>query len=472
MPPRPPISLPTIHPPKLSPHPTLYFNALQPLRQCTLTNYASFVSVLGRKLLGGQRRFVSSTHRVCTPTSSTPPIPKTCPGCGAPFQHVDPTHIGYLPLKSSTPPPSIKYRPTEETETLTTLKPQLRTPKPRICQRCHNLRHHNKGLIRSYPDAEKLLSGVKVVQKGYVLLVVDVVDFPASLIKGLGNLVGNDKPVILVGNKVDLLPDVNRDSFKSALKREAKKSLNITDVLLTSAKTGEGLLDLVERIAPVQSEGTDLFLIGCTNVGKSALVNALAKVTGTDTPGPTTSHMPGTTIGMVQIPLNLTNMALSSTPGRIFDTPGLYTPHQITHHLTTQELKLVLPTTRITPHQKNLRPGQTLFVGGLYRFDARDSPLSITFYGSKLLPLHRCRTVKADILYAKHCGGEHIMFPPLGRAKEFLPLKLATKVKLRVGEKVELGLGGVGWVSFEGHGRVDVFSPEGGYIVPRDVLYK
>ncbi|TPX64993.1 hypothetical protein SpCBS45565_g05489 [Spizellomyces sp. 'palustris'] len=451
MPPRP-ISLRNVRPPRLLPHPTLYLDALHPrLLQCTLTNSARFESVLARKRLRG---------------------------CGAPFQHVDPTHIGYLPLKSTTPPPSIKYRPTEETETLTTLKPQLRTPKPRICQRCHHLRHYNKGLIRSYPDAEKLLSGVKVVQRGYVLCVVDVVDFPASLVQGLGNLVGKDKPVILVGNKVDLLPDVNRDVLKSALRREAKKSINITDVVLTSAKTGDGLLDLVERIAPVQSGGTDLFLIGCTNVGKSALVNALAKVTGTDTPGTTTSSMPGTTIGMVQIPLNLTNMASTlstppSTPGRIFDTPGLYTPHQITHHLTTQELKLVLPTTRITPHKKSLRPGQTLFVGGLYRFDAKNSPVSITFYGSKLLPLHRCRTVKADILYAKHCGGNHIMFPPLGaHAKEFLPLKLATTVRLGLVEMAELGLGGVGWVSLDGNGRVDVFSPEGGYIVPRDVSYK
>lgn len=43
-------------------------------------------------------------------------------------------------------------------------------------------------------------------KKGLAILMVDLLDFPCSIWPEMINIVGKDRPIMLVGNKVDLLP--------------------------------------------------------------------------------------------------------------------------------------------------------------------------------------------------------------------------------------------------------------------------
>ena len=75
----------------------------------------------------------------------------------------------------------------------------------------------------------------------------------------------------------------------------------------------------------------------------------------------TTSHFPGTTLDLVEIPID---------DGKaIYDTPGVINDHQIAHYLDEKDLKAITPKKELKPKVFQLNPEQTLFIGGLARFD-------------------------------------------------------------------------------------------------------
>lgn len=71
-------------------------------------------------------------------------------------------------------------------------------------------------------DFLNLLNGL-ADKKGIVVNVVDVFDFEGSFINAIKRIVGN-KQIILVGNKLDLLPkQINKRRVKEWLKKTARK---------------------------------------------------------------------------------------------------------------------------------------------------------------------------------------------------------------------------------------------------------
>ncbi|TPX60966.1 hypothetical protein PhCBS80983_g01447 [Powellomyces hirtus] len=418
-----------------------------------------------------------------------------------------PADPGYLPANLIQPkprPPSVHARNlpaaagnADGTLTPAQLKELLKASsnKTRICQRCHKLQHQNVQSKRHYPDADKLLADVRINKDGMVVCVVDVVDFPASLVRNLSQLVGIEKPVLLVANKTDLLPErVQRAALITRLKRDATRFgiVNLHDVILTSAANGVGLFELCEQVAPFQAAGHNIYLVGCTNVGKSALIRGLRELAGMDVKaGPVTSIMPGTTVGMVEIPWDLSRLVEKNEdildvaepedgasvepaskqaeekkiqPGSLYDTPGLFSNNQITHLLNHTELAIAIPSKQIRPVAHELRDAHTVFVGGLFRIDVEstEQPFNFTFYTGAQLPIHVCRTDRADGLYAKHRGmNTQFMLPPIGpeRAAEFPALELWRAIPVE--GAIDLCFGGLGWVYVTGQGTLHVSTPAG-----------
>ena len=108
-----------------------------------------------------------------------------CIGCGAILQTTDKTKPGYTPAAALE-----KGLETEEV----------------YCQRCFRLRHYNEiqDVHLTDDDFLKLLNEIGS-KDALIVNVVDVFDFNGSVIPGLHRFVGKN-PVLLVGNKVDLLP--------------------------------------------------------------------------------------------------------------------------------------------------------------------------------------------------------------------------------------------------------------------------
>lgn len=116
---------------------------------------------------------------------------------------------------------------------------------------------------------------------------------------------------------MDLLPQDGKDFFENVRKSVRDcfigagfDATSIKYVALVSAKTGFGVENLITQIHTKWNCQGDIYLVGCTNVGKSSLFNALiqsdlCKVQAVDImQRATVSHWPGTTLNLLKVGFN------------------------------------------------------------------------------------------------------------------------------------------------------------------------
>jgi ribosome biogenesis GTPase A len=130
-----------------------------------------------------------------------------------------------------------------------------------------------------------------------VLKIIDIFDFNGSFIPDFYKIVG-DNPVVLVANKVDLLPEkVSYERITVWLRRAAKESgLKVKQIYLISAENSIGISKLLEDL-PALREGHDVYVMGTSNTGKSTFINKVMETLGQGKrryARATISHVPGT----------------------------------------------------------------------------------------------------------------------------------------------------------------------------------
>ena len=164
-----------------------------------------------------------------------------CIGCGAIIQTTTPDELGYTPQSA--------------------LDKGLATGEV-YCQRCFRLRHYNEIQDVNLTDDDFLRLLNELGQKDALIVnVVDIFDFNGSLIPGLHRFVG-DNPVLLVGNKVDILPkSLKKPKMTQWMRERAHEAgLRPVDVLLTSAKKPSEMATLLETIEKYR-EGRDVYAV-------------------------------------------------------------------------------------------------------------------------------------------------------------------------------------------------------------------
>ncbi|CAG7831862.1 unnamed protein product, partial [Allacma fusca] len=237
-------------------------------------------------------------HDYGTPNPNIPASEIPCGGCGALLQCQDTGIPGFIP-----------------SERFTNMKPwDLRSE---ICQRCFFLKVHNAALNvnvspAAYPKILREIEG----KRGLVLLLVDLIDFPCSIWPGIADIIGSKRPVILVGNKVDLIPRDSKgylEHIKTCLRYAAEDmgldKCRIIHTALISASSGYGVEDLISSVHSLWEYKDDIYIMGCTNVGKSTLFNTflqsdLCKIQAVDlVQRATVSQWPGTTLNLLKFPI-------------------------------------------------------------------------------------------------------------------------------------------------------------------------
>ncbi|MDX8045900.1 ribosome biogenesis GTPase YqeH [Gracilibacillus sp. S3-1-1] len=360
-----------------------------------------------------------------------------CEGCGVEIQTEDKTKAGYVPASA--------------------LKND-----PIICQRCFRLKHYNEVQDVEYTDDDYLRMIHQISDtNSLVVKVVDIFDFNGSFINGLQRLTGNNS-IILIGNKVDLLPkSTNQNKLIQWMKKTASEyGLKVQEVFLVSAAKGQGF-DKVEAEIEVRRNGKDVYVVGCTNVGKSTFINQLINRSSGVKDAITTSYFPGTTLGFIQIPLDETTA--------MYDTPGVVNRRQLVHYVTDKDLKVITPKKEIKPKIYQLQNKQTLFFGGFARLDfEKGLKQSFVCYFSNLLLIHRTKLENADEFYEKHVGD--LLQPPSPATLEQMPALVKQTVKIP-NEKTDIVIPGLGWITVaEGGITVSIHVPKGVQISLRPAL--
>lgn len=356
---------------------------------------------------------------------------KRCYGCGAILQSEDPNEPGYVP----------KEKCSDDEETL--------------CERCYKLRHYSQykesGDLNI--DYYTILDSAKD-DDALAVYVLNAFSLKGSLLEGISKAL--PKKVLVVINKRDLLPKSYNDEYlldytRSLLKGEGIEPLDIL-VTSSSSKTSNipSLLEDINRYR----DGKDVYFIGVYQVGKSSLINALLMdYTNSTDRMITTSPYPGTTLEVIQIPLD--------EKSNMYDTPGIYNSHSIITKCEPKILKYVLPRNGIKPESYATKEGQSFLLSNLLRIDFDKGEKTVfTFYKSNDLTLQRAKINKADELFESLCknpdsetGSERIT------SLEQMDKTVLNAIK---DKKNRIRIYGLGFVEFDGKDQqITVFAPKG-----------
>ncbi len=355
-----------------------------------------------------------------------------CKGCGALIQSSNDLLPGYVEEKLF----------------------ETKNPKEVVCQRCYRIRHYSEVFpyMVSNTDYLKIIDKIKS-ENALIVKIVDIFDFSGSFVPAIKKLTGNED-VLLVGNKMDLLPkNVKHTKILNWLRLMLKtQGFTVLDSVLVSAKYGDNFDELMDKIYQYK-RNRNVYIVGSTNVGKSKIVNQiLRRYLGAASDIVTESMSPQTTIGMIGFKL------LDNT--YIYDTPGVINKHQYTHYLTRPSYKLTVPNREIKPIIYQLNEGQSLFFGGLARLDVISGEtgdvISVVTYFANTLNIHRTKTLKADKLY--HEKLYSLLSPPFSKDED-VPKWIYHEFRIRDNQKYDIVFSGLGFVTLRAPFCVRAFAP-------------
>lgn len=298
--------------------------------------------------------------------------------------------------------------------------PETSTLSP-VCDRCHHLIYDSRGVPIAHPSIEAIADSVaeSPFTKNHVYHVVDAADFPMSVIPSIYKSLSLAKPrsqnrrsqhsfsskpsLSFIITRSDLLAptkemvDRMMPKFISILRAtlgRAGRKLRLGNVHLVSAKRGWWTTDLKDSI---WKRGGGNWLVGKFNVGKSNLFEVLfpkgskerapvyaqleepQAAEATEEPTSTTffsessllpppqpevpfpsmplvSSLPGTTASPIRLPFG-------NHKGELIDMPGLERGG-LDRYVRSKERPELVMTHRPTVSQFNIKPGQSLLLGG------------------------------------------------------------------------------------------------------------
>ncbi|OEF96260.1 ribosome biogenesis GTPase YqeH [Desulfuribacillus alkaliarsenatis] len=373
-----------------------------------------------------------------------------CYGCGATLQSQTENLPGYVPEK--------KLKNNEQ--------------KKLICKRCHRIKHYNE-ILQVTLDETKFINILRQVSKdssAAILYVIDIFDFEGSWLSQVPEYLA-EFPIYVVINKADVLPrDINAERIRLWVSDElVQKGLQVEKVFLVSALKRWDLDNLANAVLK-HYVNKNIYVIGATNVGKSTLLNRLVpiligqaeQVKMFDIPEITTSVYSGTTVETLKIPL--------SSEYAIYDTPGIIKHERLTEQICPKCLQAVIPAKRINPRIYQLNSKQTLFLGGLARFDYLEGDKQpFVCYVSNELNVHRTKLDNADDLYQTH--NKDLLTPPCADCAQDFSLNKIIELDIPVYQEIDVVIAGLGWITLKGYkSKLRLYVPEAAEVRTRTAL--
>ncbi|KAL2865538.1 telomere stability and silencing-domain-containing protein [Aspergillus lucknowensis] len=430
-----------------------------------------------------------------SPENIHPILPVCCPGCGAYAQTTEPNEPGYyntarkstrsllsesrdadfeeqlrqealstindvIEETGAAPQPDHDVLVENATDTVTEYLEMSKRP-VKICDRCHNLRHHNEGVSIVSPTTDSIRAYLEESphKDNRIYHLIDAADFPMSLVDGVYEKLSLQEPpsrnrratmekyrhgrklptISFVITRSDLLGptkelvDSKMDYVRSVLREKLRfpaEQFRMGNVHMISANRGWWTQKVKEEM---REHGGGLWIMGKANVGKSRFVEAclpkdsknLEKMAelverrqressnffeepalSSDSllpPAPEEDLYPVLPIvswlpGTTVSPIRI---PFGRGRGEVIDLPGLDRPGLSNHVLDEHKRDLIM-TKRIKPERHVIKSGQSLLLGGgLVRITAVDP--NIILQAACFVPIeaHVTKTEKAVEMQAQ-----------------------------------------------------------------------
>lgn len=329
---------------------------------------------------------------------------KKCIGCGANLQTIDSNEVGYIKEQN--------------------------LEKSTLCERCFRIRNYGDYKVVTKDNSEyiDILKGVNKTQD-LVVLVVDVFNISEQLNK-IGDFLSN--PILLVLSKRDILPkDIYEQRILEYLDRF---SLNIVDKILISSNKNYQLDELLELINKYK-RSNNVYIVGQSNSGKSTLINKMLYNYSDNKTIITTSMLPSTTLGVMEIELSKDLV--------LIDTPGLLDENSLINIVSGNELKKIVPSKELRPITYQVKTRQTIIVDKYASIDCFE-PTNITLFFSDKLKIERTYTKKTFANFVKNT--------------------------LLVEEGKDIVINGLGFIKVSKTATIDVYTIDGVAVYVRDSL--
>ncbi|KAL9251826.1 GTP-binding protein BRASSINAZOLE INSENSITIVE PALE GREEN 2, chloroplastic-like protein [Drosera capensis] len=267
---------------------------------------------------------------------------------------------------------------------------------------------------------------------------------------------------------------VSPTGFEHWIRQRAREggAGKVTSLHMVSAVRGWGVKNLVDDVVGLVGARGSVWAIGAQNSGKSTLINAIGKCVGGKVLHLTEAPMPGTTLGIIRVE------GILPGNGKLFDTPGLLHPHQITTRLTREEQKLAQINKELKPRTYRIKAGHTIHIAALMRLDVDELTVDsvyVTVWASPYLPLHMGKTENAHRTLEDHFGRQ--LQPPIGD-KRVEELGKWVRREFHVtgnsweSSSVDIAAAGLGWfaIALKGKAVLGVWTYDGIEVVRRNAL--
>ncbi|VWU50968.1 GTP-binding protein, putative [Hepatocystis sp. ex Piliocolobus tephrosceles] len=260
----------------------------------------------------------------------------------------------------------------------------------------------------------------KMKRKSLVLYLIDITNIENTILPELYiGCKNKDINIIWLVNKIDCLPKstdiaIIKIWFRNMVRQI--KNCHINDLLFISALKCYNYDMLEERMKYYidLEKGTDIYIVGCVNVGKSSFINAFLRFINyrhigniynkRKKGGVTTSNLPYTTLNY--------NVFKLKKNINLIDTIGIPTKYQYSSILYKNiDLNSICINKKIQPFTYKLKTDSSILLGSLCYINFIYGNFAfLTFYISNKVTIHLCKTEKVEsLLQKKKC---FFLYPP------------------------------------------------------------
>lgn len=328
-----------------------------------------------------------------------------------------------------------------------------------MCNDCFNKLIFNPGPVLDDIDEDfySIIDDARATDS-LIVLVLDLFSFEGFASQRFRNSIDSSN-VLVVGNKRDLLPkEIDDEVLKEHIRHRLRNTcnLNVQEVILTSSIENYNIDILLERINSLRARH-DVYILGFPNSGKTSLVNCLLKhYQNKTTRVISTIDYPGTKIRVFEVPLDRTS--------NLYDIPGMSSHNSIQDVVEPTIVNQLLFKKPVSIKSATLSQGNAIAIGGLAKIELiKGSKTNVKMFVSEKIELKTIRSKDTDEVFYNMI--EKKIIKPVSKYLTSYEVFDMYDVKVDQDGERDIGILGLGWISFKGNNQTfRVSVPKGVYI--------